>query len=330
MTSPLLEQIAATRIPRATDKLVLVMLTINADNDGQAGMAIVDLLRVTSLNRKTILSAIHRLRADGWLTDNGERRGVTRSVPVYLVKGPGEAAATPTQPQRQRLMPVRLTNAIGSNRLTAETEAVPDMGPLSSPDFNPPSGPCRPETGPASTVEAGPVSGLLPPSRSTENLSFFLKEGKNLYILPTPVQPINPIPTTTREAEISEPRQPQTEPPLTLTPADPVSVSAPKPKRAAPRPKAALTPIPETWEPSEKGLEFAAKHGSIAAHEAPRFVAHHQAKGSVMASWDAAWRTWCLNQERWRKEDLERARGVTAKEVARGERYQASTLRTSL
>lgn len=55
------------------------------------------------------------------------------------------------------------------------------------------------------------------------------------------------------------------------------------------------TRIDPNWKPSESGLASADKRGvfgSALDREASRFVAHHTAKGNVMANWDAAWVTW--------------------------------------
>jgi hypothetical protein len=55
------------------------------------------------------------------------------------------------------------------------------------------------------------------------------------------------------------------------------------------------TRIDQNWQPSESGLSSASSRGmseSDIRREVPRFVNHHVSKGSVMASWDAAWITW--------------------------------------
>lgn len=52
--------------------------------------------------------------------------------------------------------------------------------------------------------------------------------------------------------------------------------------------------IPADWVPDQAGRSFAEARGVTPA-ELPRFRDHHLAKGSLMADWDAAWRTWCMN-----------------------------------
>lgn len=67
--------------------------------------------------------------------------------------------------------------------------------------------------------------------------------------------------------------------------------AAPKPKRQAPR-----TRIAEDWEPDEAGLVFAAQRRVNVRIEVPKFRDHHIAKGSLMADWSGAWRTWCQSE----------------------------------
>jgi len=55
-------------------------------------------------------------------------------------------------------------------------------------------------------------------------------------------------------------------------------------------------------------------HGEI-TREASKFLAHHQAQGKLMASWPAAWRTWCLNFEAWQKEKAAAAKPERPKEL---------------
>ena len=90
------------------------------------------------------------------------------------------------------------------------------------------------------------------------------KEGSN--------PPLSPLP------EI--PEQPLLEP-------APVALRAPKTK---PR-----SQIPANWRPNEAGISLAEACGLDLVRTMQRFTAHHQAKGSLMADWQAAWRTWCTS-----------------------------------
>jgi hypothetical protein len=68
-----------------------------------------------------------------------------------------------------------------------------------------------------------------------------------------------------------------------------------KPQPLPKRPKvvAARTRIPADWKPDDAGVAFARDRGVAIPNETQRFIDHHQAKGSLMADWKAAWRTWC-------------------------------------
>lgn len=59
--------------------------------------------------------------------------------------------------------------------------------------------------------------------------------------------------------------------------------------------------LPEQWTPGDAEREAATNAGMAPEHRREQwdqFRDHHAAKGSVMADWPAAWRTWCRN---WRK-----------------------------
>lgn len=68
--------------------------------------------------------------------------------------------------------------------------------------------------------------------------------------------------------------------------------------------KAKCVPLPEDWSLSEKDREFfklrTGADDAAADLEAERFAAYHQSRGSLMASWPAAWRTWALNIVKFR------------------------------
>jgi hypothetical protein len=63
------------------------------------------------------------------------------------------------------------------------------------------------------------------------------------------------------------------------------------------RGKKLVSPMPEGFHLNEKSREFATKHGFLRCDFMfDQFKAHHRAKGSLFADWEAAWRTWVLNQ----------------------------------
>ena len=53
--------------------------------------------------------------------------------------------------------------------------------------------------------------------------------------------------------------------------------------------------IPDGFSPSEDGMQKAMQAGLDSYAELAKFRDHHAAKGSLMADWDAAWRTWIGN-----------------------------------
>ena len=58
------------------------------------------------------------------------------------------------------------------------------------------------------------------------------------------------------------------------------------------------TTVFEGWQPDSAGRAFAANLG-VPDAEIGAFVDHHLAAGNLMASWPAAWRTWCRNAVRF-------------------------------
>jgi len=58
-----------------------------------------------------------------------------------------------------------------------------------------------------------------------------------------------------------------------------------------------LRPLPADFAPDEAGV--AAAEGLILGMELEAFRNHHLAKASVMADWQAAWRTWCSNSRKF-------------------------------
>jgi len=81
-------------------------------------------------------------------------------------------------------------------------------------------------------------------------------------------------------------------------------VASPPAPRKAKRAKA-RTQIAEEAQPNEKDRLAANECGlttEIFRNEWRRFRDHHRAKGSVMADWSAAWRTWCANINEFKRQ----------------------------
>lgn len=61
------------------------------------------------------------------------------------------------------------------------------------------------------------------------------------------------------------------------------------------KPRKRATQLPADWAPKEDHLAIAVEYGLNPAFELRKFRDHHEAKGSTMKSWDAAFRTWLNN-----------------------------------
>ena len=72
------------------------------------------------------------------------------------------------------------------------------------------------------------------------------------------------------------------------------------------------TQIPAEFYPDETGISKAEERGVSVAVELQKFTDYHKGKGSVMADWQAAWRTWLGNvkqaQETFKERDARNAR----------------------
>lgn len=59
------------------------------------------------------------------------------------------------------------------------------------------------------------------------------------------------------------------------------------------------TQLPDDFYPNESGVLAAAEAGVNIPIDLVKFTNHHKAKGSVMADWQAAWRTWVSNSAKF-------------------------------
>lgn len=92
-----------------------------------------------------------------------------------------------------------------------------------------------------------------------------------------------------------------------------------KPKREKPRSRCS-----PDFAPSEAGAELARSHGLDVQAELRRFIDHHTATGSMMADWQAAWRTWVS-----RAVEFGRGRPLNAAGPKRGSDEYAALHRTA-
>jgi hypothetical protein len=65
------------------------------------------------------------------------------------------------------------------------------------------------------------------------------------------------------------------------------------------KPKSRKSRLSASWQPNETAVEKARKLGLNLKAEADRFRDHHVAKGSLFVDWDAAFRTWLGNAQRF-------------------------------
>lgn len=80
------------------------------------------------------------------------------------------------------------------------------------------------------------------------------------------------------------------------------NADAPIAKKAARSRKRPARSRPDDWQPNDTHRAFAAEHRLDLEHEASQFIDHHDAKGSVFADWDAAFRTWLRNAVKFQSE----------------------------
>ncbi len=74
-------------VSKSTTKFVLLALADRAGADNCAFPSVETISRDTSLNRKTVISALKSLVADGFIKDTGQRKGSTQKVVVYELCG---------------------------------------------------------------------------------------------------------------------------------------------------------------------------------------------------------------------------------------------------
>lgn len=95
------------------------------------------------------------------------------------------------------------------------------------------------------------------------------------------------------------------------------TISEPSPnKKSAQAKSSASRPasqISNSFAPDDTGLSLAASLGVSVQEELPRFIDHHRAKGSLMKDWQAAWRTWTRNAEKFTRERKAQSHGKQSK-----------------
>ena len=70
-------------INEAHEKLVLLALDDNTNDNWEAWPSLDMIARKTSQDRRTVWRVLKRLKKSGWIEDTGERKGRTKSIKVY-------------------------------------------------------------------------------------------------------------------------------------------------------------------------------------------------------------------------------------------------------
>lgn len=89
MSFPALAWASLSKVTRAADKLVLLGLADRHNSEhGLAYPSIAWLSEFSSLDRKTVVTALGRLEDAGFISDSGKRVGKTKQVKAYLLNMP--------------------------------------------------------------------------------------------------------------------------------------------------------------------------------------------------------------------------------------------------
>lgn len=70
----------------------------------------------------------------------------------------------------------------------------------------------------------------------------------------------------------------------------------------SPRATKRATSLPKGWAPTDSHREYGGKHNIDVAHEAEKFRAHHEHKGTLGKDWDAGFRNWLIKAVEYRDE----------------------------
>ncbi len=272
-------------IAKSADKLLLVCLANYANDANLCWPSHARLAEKTALDRKTVIAGIHRLTASGWIVATEERAGPNGRVVVYRLAV-----------ERSHPLPVGRSEGVNSPVFpdpepAAMVPKFPTDGPVFGTNETEVNGPVFPD-------RSSQISASMVPNFPIDGPKFGLRNPYRTLIEPS----LNPQ-GTAQGADLLEALSGSAEeqaPPVSM----PAKVKIEKPaKREAKRSR-----IPDDWWPDAAGLEFAAQNGVNTADEVPRMIAYHQAKGNLMASWPAAWRTWCMNRVRYNERDAKNAR----------------------
>ena len=152
-------------VPHASAKFVLVAMANHADGDMRCWPSSAHLCAQTSQDRKTVQANLQRLRDWGYIVDTGERRGVTKQVPVYQLKQPenGPVKAPSSAPESDAKAPEFGGVEQAQKRDSSADETGPNFPP-NRPKFPQKQAQISPETGPK--TGHGTIKNHQEPSRN--------------------------------------------------------------------------------------------------------------------------------------------------------------------
>lgn len=284
--------VLTTKVGNPIRKLILLTYAEHAHMDGRnAWISVATAAEAAECDKSTASRHVNALVAEGFLRygdqANIDQRIPERSRPVLYDLAMDEdtrlawkAAYDPASDPRNAAKAL----ASGGGRKSAEQRAA-KRGGLQDPTPSP-------ET--QMSGFQGGVAGSNPPGGVAENDrgGCTTATGGVAQVQPEPTtQPTTEPTTTTSAAEASNDADASGSlPGLSAVESD----SEPK----APKKR---TRISEDWRPSPALMAWTReKHPSVDPNvEGPIFVSHHVAKGDTMASWDAAWRTWMGNADKF-------------------------------
>ena len=133
----------AQPISRPSAKFVLVAMAdcVNSEaSDPECWPSAAHLCTATSLDRKTVLDAVRRLREEGFIVDTGKTKGTTGKITVYRLNVAGETQQQVAEPSSSSLPPAPKdpendTVQQAQNRNDTESGMVPVL-PVNGPVFS--------------------------------------------------------------------------------------------------------------------------------------------------------------------------------------------------
>jgi hypothetical protein len=111
----------------ASAKLTLVALADHANKDAEAWPSVKALCVKTSLDRKTVISAIQILEIKRCVADTGKRMGRTAQIKVYRVGNDPEFGTVPFS-ERYRILPERVPQTEHGTHRTITTPSSDEDG----------------------------------------------------------------------------------------------------------------------------------------------------------------------------------------------------------